>query len=150
MTAPPAIANPKVKGCLGVALEIISFDAKYYTAISNMLGRILIFENLDSAVEFTKKSRSFNRIVTLDGEIVRSSGALTGGGEARKSGGYFEKTRTRKLKKNSQDREKEKKWHHAKTDERSQILNVSTREKTNSQTQSAVFGFFRKNKEKQR
>lgn len=133
MTAPPAIANPQVKGCLGVALEIISFDAKYYTAISNMLGRILIFENLDSAVEFTKKSRSFNRIVTLDGEIVRSSGALTGGGEARKSGGILSRRR--------EQEELEEKLASIETKEKKlrimlnnlmkerQILNVSTREK---------------------
>ncbi|HQB83622.1 MAG TPA: hypothetical protein PLR50_09005, partial [Candidatus Rifleibacterium sp.] len=56
-------------------------------------GRILIFDTLDNAVEYTRKNRNFNRIVTLDGEIVRSSGAMTGGGETRKAGGILSRKR---------------------------------------------------------
>ncbi len=93
ITAPPTVANPKVKGCVGVALELIQFDARFYTVMSNLLGRILIFDNLDNAVVFARNNRNFNRIVTLDGEIVRSSGALTGGGEARKSVGILSRKR---------------------------------------------------------
>lgn len=93
MTAPPAAAKPDARGCMGVALELIQFDAKFYTVMSNLLGRILIFDTLDNAVEFARKNRNFNRIVTMDGEIVRSSGALTGGGEARKSGGILSRKR---------------------------------------------------------
>ncbi len=93
MTAPQALARPNARGCLGVALELIEFDAKFYTVMSNLLGRILIFDNLDNAVEYTRQNRNFNRIVTVDGEIIRSSGALTGGGEARKSGGILSRKR---------------------------------------------------------
>lgn len=93
ITAPPTVADPKVKGCVGVALELIEFDARFYTVMSNLLGRILIFDNLDNAVAFARNNRNYNRIVTLDGEIVRSSGALTGGGEARKSVGILSRKR---------------------------------------------------------
>jgi len=93
ITAPPTVENPKVRGCVGVALELIQFDARFYTVMSNLLGRILIFDNLDNAVDFARNNRNFNRIVTLDGEIVRSSGALTGGGEARKSVGILSRKR---------------------------------------------------------
>ncbi len=93
MTAPPALGRAEARGCLGVALELIQFDAKFYTVMSNLLGRILIFDTLDNAVEYTRKNRNFNRIVTLDGEIVRSSGAMTGGGETRKAGGILSRKR---------------------------------------------------------
>jgi len=93
MTAPPAIPTPNARGCKGVALELIEFDARFYTVMSNLLGRILIFDTLDNAVEFARNNRNYNRIVTVDGEIVRSSGALTGGGEARKSGGILSRKR---------------------------------------------------------
>ncbi len=95
INAPPTVEDPRVKGCLGVALDLVEFDAKYYTAMSNLLGRILIFDNLDNAVEFTRRNRRFGRIVTLDGEIVRSSGAMTGGGEARRAGGILSRKRER-------------------------------------------------------
>ncbi|MDN5279005.1 MAG: chromosome segregation protein [Clostridiales bacterium] len=91
--APPTARKPDVKGCLGVALELIEYDARFYTVMSYLLGRILIFEKLDDAVEFAKRDRNFNRIVTLEGEVVRSSGALTGGGDNRKSVGILARKR---------------------------------------------------------
>lgn len=91
--APPSVGKPNVKGCLGVALELIEYDARFYTVMSHLLGRILIFETLDEAVEFARHDRNFNRIVTLEGDVVRSSGALTGGGETRKSVGILARKR---------------------------------------------------------
>ncbi|MFZ5951851.1 MAG: chromosome segregation protein SMC [Candidatus Rifleibacteriota bacterium] len=91
--APPGVRKPEVRGCLGVALDLIEYDARFFTVMSHLLGRILIFEKLDEAVEFAKHDRNFNRIVTLEGDIVRSSGALTGGGESRKSVGILARKR---------------------------------------------------------
>ncbi len=93
MKAPPTVDKPNFKGCLGVALQIIQFDAKYYTALSNLLGRVLVFDNIDNAVAYTRVSRNFNRIVTLDGETVSASGAMTGGGEEKKSSGILSRKR---------------------------------------------------------
>lgn len=91
--APSSVGKPNAKGCLGVALELIEYDARFYTVMSHLLGRILIFETLDEAVEFARHDRNFNRIVTLEGDVVRSSGALTGGGETRKSVGILARKR---------------------------------------------------------
>ncbi|MGM0600309.1 MAG: chromosome segregation protein SMC [Candidatus Rifleibacteriota bacterium] len=90
---PPTAKNTQAPGCLGVALDLVDFDPRYYTAMSYLLGRILIFEKLDDAVVFAKKERNFNRIVTLEGDIVRSSGALTGGGDNRKRVGILARKR---------------------------------------------------------
>lgn len=89
MNAPQALSKPMATGCLGVALNIVQFEAKYYTAMSNLLGRVLIFDNIDNAVAFARTSRNFNRIVTLEGEIVMASGAMTGGGEDKKQAGIL-------------------------------------------------------------
>ncbi len=91
--APPTVKTPDVKGCLGLALDLVEYDARYYTVMSYLLGRILVFEKLDDAVEFARNNRNFNRIVTLEGDIVRSSGALTGGGDNRKSVGILARKR---------------------------------------------------------
>ncbi len=93
MTAPRALDKPAATGCLGTALDLVEFDAKFYTVMSNLLGRILIFDNLDNAVDYTKTSRNFGRIVTLSGDIVRSSGAMTGGGETKRAGGILAQKR---------------------------------------------------------
>ena len=93
MKAPPTADKPNFKGCLGVALDLIEFDAKYYTALSNLLGRVLVFDNIDNAVAYTRISRNFSRIVTLDGETVSASGSMTGGGEEKKAGGILSRKR---------------------------------------------------------
>lgn len=91
--APSSVRKPDVRGCVGVALELIEYDARFYTVMSYLLGRVLIFEKLDDAVEFAKRDRNYNRIVTLEGDVVRSSGALTGGGDSRKSVGILARKR---------------------------------------------------------
>ncbi|MBF0545876.1 MAG: chromosome segregation protein SMC [Candidatus Riflebacteria bacterium] len=79
--APSKSEAPRVPGCLGVALDLVQYDAKFYMAMNHLLGRVLIFDKLENAVNFSKTSRNFNRIVTLEGDIVRSSGAMTGGAD---------------------------------------------------------------------
>lgn len=91
--APSRVEQARVKGCLGVALDLVQFDAKYYSIMNFLLGRILVFENLDDAVAYSRTTRNFNRIVTLDGDIVRSSGAMTGGAEGQKSAGLLARKR---------------------------------------------------------
>ncbi|HEY9069408.1 MAG TPA: chromosome segregation protein SMC [Candidatus Ozemobacteraceae bacterium] len=94
MIQPPArVEASRAKGCLGVALDLIQYDAQYYTIMNFLLGRILVFENLDDAVAYSRSTRNFNRIVTLEGDIVRSSGAMTGGAEGQKSAGLLARKR---------------------------------------------------------
>ncbi len=66
-------------GCYGLAIDLVRFDEKYRPAIENMLGRVVVAEDLDSAIRIAKKYRNGFRIVTLDGENVAVSGAMTGG-----------------------------------------------------------------------
>lgn len=91
--APSRVESTRVKGCLGVALDLVQFDAKYYSIMNFLLGRILVFDNLDDAVAYSRTTRNFNRIVTLDGDIVRSSGAMTGGAEGQKAAGLLARKR---------------------------------------------------------
>ena len=91
--APPKAESPNARGCLGVALDLVEYDARFYTIMSYLLGRILIFETLDDATEFARRNRNFSRIVTLEGDVVRSSGAMTGGGDNKKGGGILTRKR---------------------------------------------------------
>ncbi|HQG27873.1 MAG TPA: chromosome segregation protein SMC, partial [Candidatus Ozemobacteraceae bacterium] len=91
--APSRVEQTRAKGCLGVALDLVQYDAKYYSIMNFLLGRILVFENLDDAVAYSRTTRNFNRIVTLDGDIVRSSGAMTGGAEGQKTAGLLARKR---------------------------------------------------------
>ena len=66
------------KGFKGFGPDCISFDEEYTAIMEYLLGQVVIVDDLDNAVEISRKARGM-RVVTLDGEIINSSGAMTGG-----------------------------------------------------------------------
>ncbi|MDE0089490.1 MAG: chromosome segregation protein SMC, partial [Candidatus Poribacteria bacterium] len=74
-------------GVIGIADELVGYDDKYEKVIQHLLGNTLVLENLDAAVALTRKFRHNARLVTLEGELINTSGAITGGHtDQRKSG----------------------------------------------------------------
>ena len=67
------------KGALGVADEIVSYDSQYKNVISNLLGNTLIVDTLENATAIANKYRFAFKIVTLDGDVFSTQGAMTGG-----------------------------------------------------------------------
>lgn len=66
------------KGVIGFATELVKFDPKLSSVVQHLLGNVIVVENLDVAVELEKRGIR-TRYVTLDGEMVAASGAMTGG-----------------------------------------------------------------------
>lgn len=73
-------------GFIGIAHELIGYDAKYSPVIGFVLGRTLVFDNIDNASSAAKKCGYKYRIVTLDGQLINSGGSYTGGSVKRDSG----------------------------------------------------------------
>ncbi|MEN6519763.1 MAG: chromosome segregation protein SMC [Armatimonadota bacterium] len=78
-TAASVSGGLKQKGVLGIASDIISCDRKYDAAINVLLGRVVVADNIDNAVQFSRNASGWGRIVTLDGEVIVPTGAMTGG-----------------------------------------------------------------------
>ncbi len=78
----------RIEGYVALAAELVSFDDKYRGVIDSLLGRIVITEDLDTAVEMAKQYRYRFRIVTLDGQVVNAGGSMSGGSR-NKSQGFF-------------------------------------------------------------
>lgn len=68
-----------VKGFIGVASELISFDERYRGIIENLLGRTVIVSDLDAAIAINRQAHASFRIATLSGDIVNQGGSMTGG-----------------------------------------------------------------------
>lgn len=73
-------------GYLGVASELIGFDSRYEGVITNLLGRTVIAEDINSAVSIAQRYGYRFRIVTLDGQLVNAGGSLTGGSMNKSAG----------------------------------------------------------------
>ena len=66
-------------GYIGIASEILKYDIRYKGVIEYNLGRTIIAENMDCALNISKIGRHNYKIVTLTGEVINPGGALTGG-----------------------------------------------------------------------
>ncbi len=74
------------KGYIGIASELVSAEAKFGAVISSMLGRIIVFDNLENATEMAKALGYSVRAVTLDGQQINRDGSFTGGSLRTSSG----------------------------------------------------------------
>lgn len=81
------------EGYKGLAVECISFDSRYAGIYEYLLGRVVIVDNMDNAIKLSKLSASGIRFVTLDGEIINASGAITGGKYKNASANLLERKR---------------------------------------------------------
>lgn len=70
---------------VGVASELIGYDEKYASVISNLLGTVVITKDLKGANEMAKILQYRCRFVTVDGDIVNAGGSMTGGALKQKS-----------------------------------------------------------------
>uniref|UniRef100_UPI002616CAEA chromosome segregation protein SMC n=1 Tax=uncultured Intestinimonas sp. TaxID=1689265 RepID=UPI002616CAEA len=73
-------------GFVGVADQLVKFDPRYRNVFSNLLGRVVVMEDLDAAIAAARKYGYKFRIVTLDGQVLNPGGSMTGGSASRSAG----------------------------------------------------------------
>ncbi len=72
-------------GVLGVASDLIKYDKQYEGIILNLLGRTVIVENMDIGIKLAKDNENSFRIVTIEGDIITTTGAMSGGSVSKKT-----------------------------------------------------------------
>ncbi|MBS1715939.1 MAG: chromosome segregation protein SMC [Armatimonadetes bacterium] len=78
-------------GVVGIAADLVECRASHRPVIESLLGRVLVVEDLDVALRLARTS-GWSRCVTLDGEVVHASGAVTGGRALRQTSGLVQRT----------------------------------------------------------
>ena len=73
------ISKGNIDGIIGIASDLVKCNKKYEQIVLNLLGRTLIVENMDTAIKVAKSNSYSFRIVTLDGDIISNTGAISGG-----------------------------------------------------------------------
>lgn len=77
-------AAKQYAGVMGSAADLVGYDSDVAPAVRVLLARVLIVDDLDTATKVSRAlSREFGKIVTLGGEVVVPSGAITGGASGR-------------------------------------------------------------------
>ena len=72
-------------GIIGIASDLVKYNKKYEQIIFNLLGRTVIVDNMDTAIRVAKENGQNFKIVTQEGDIINTSGAITGGAVMKKT-----------------------------------------------------------------
>ncbi|RLQ92697.1 chromosome segregation protein SMC [Planomicrobium sp. Y74] len=62
-----------------IAFELVEYDPAYSMIIENLLGNVIIADDLKGANAIAKLTGNRYRVVTLEGDIVNAGGSMTGG-----------------------------------------------------------------------
>ena len=74
------------RGYVGVASELVECESKFDGVISSLLGRTVVFEDIESATEMARKTKFRVKVVTLDGQVINAGGSFTVGSVKQKGG----------------------------------------------------------------
>ena len=69
----------RMDGVIGIASDLVKCKKEYEQIILSLLGRTVVVEDMDTAIALAKKDKYSFRIVTLKGDIISSSGSISGG-----------------------------------------------------------------------
>jgi chromosome segregation protein len=78
----------KQPGVVGLAIDLIDFDAKFKDVFSHVFGNTVVVDTIDTA---RRIGIGKAKMVTLDGDLCELSGAMTGGHRHKKTGSFKEK-----------------------------------------------------------
>ena len=92
-------------GFLGMADELVTFDAKHEAIFKNLLATTAIFDTVEHARDAARKVRYQVRMVTLDGTELRTGGSYAGGAN-RQNNSIFIKPELEQLQKEIAKEEK--------------------------------------------
>ena len=92
-------------GFLGMADELVTFDAKLDAIFKNLLATTAIFDTVEHARDAARKVRYQVRMVTLDGTELRTGGSYAGGAN-RQNNSIFIKPELEQLQKEIAQEEK--------------------------------------------
>ncbi|MCI6353900.1 chromosome segregation protein SMC [Eubacterium coprostanoligenes] len=73
-------------GFVDVASNLVDCDEQYRDIVENLLGRVMVVEDIDCAIAISKKYKNRYKIVTLDGQVMNPGGSMSGGSKGKGSG----------------------------------------------------------------
>ncbi len=101
-------APPESPGLLGVASALVHVAPRFQVVSDFLLGQTLVVENLAVARSILPQCAPFWQIVTLEGEITRPTGVVTGGSASQSRGALARHRELRTIRRLVAERERER------------------------------------------
>lgn len=73
-------------GFVAIASDLVECKSEYKNIISNLLGRVVIVDDMDCAIGIAKRYNNRFKLVTIDGQVINPGGSMTGGSQSKGAG----------------------------------------------------------------
>lgn len=85
-TMQPGHFNGELTGSAVRASDVVSYDKRYENVVTNLLGRIIVVDDVNEASRVARALNYRSRVVTRDGQVYNAGGSITGGAVSRTVG----------------------------------------------------------------
>ncbi len=75
-----------LEGFVALASDLVRCEDRYFEIVKHFLGATVVCDTLDHGIAIAKRNKHSVRIVTLDGDVIQSGGAMTGGSQGKTTG----------------------------------------------------------------
>ena len=97
-TVQPGAFRGRLSGTARLASSLVQADARYDNIVSNLLGRIIVVEDINEASRVARDNGFRSRVVTMDGQVINAGGSFTGGSVQRSAGLFTRKQEMEELR----------------------------------------------------
>ena len=97
-TVQPGMFRGRLSGTARLASSLVQADARYDNIVSNLLGRIIVVEDINEASRVARDNGFRSRVVTMDGQVINAGGSFTGGSVQRSAGLFTRKQEMEELR----------------------------------------------------
>ena len=97
-TVQPGVFRGRLSGTARLASSLVRADARYDNIVSNLLGRIIVVEDINEASRVARDNGFRSRVVTMDGQVINAGGSFTGGSVQRSAGLFTRKQEMEELR----------------------------------------------------
>ena len=97
-TVQPGVFRGQLSGTARLASSLVQADARYDNIVSNLLGRIIVVEDINEASRVARDNGFRSRVVTMDGQVINAGGSFTGGSVQRSAGLFTRKQEMEELR----------------------------------------------------
>lgn len=85
-TMKPGVFSGRLPEGAVLASSLVSYEERYAHIVSNLLGRIVVVDDINEASRAARALDYRNRVVTADGQVINAGGSFTGGSVSRSAG----------------------------------------------------------------
>ena len=97
-TVQPGVFRGRLSGSARLASSLVQADGRYADIVSNLLGRIIVVDDINEASRVARDNSFRSKVVTLDGQVINVGGSFTGGSVQRSAGLFTRKQEMEELR----------------------------------------------------